>query len=123
MFSKSPYTLNVTQKINQRTTLTIEVQQAGLFKLGKTEEKALGYLLNVYCPNLLYPYAAKVVSGLSIDAGLPPVVLIPMNFEAMYRQQKENPSEAQQAELSKGTAQEETAAHSVFIGLLPPLRE
>ena len=42
-------------------------------------------VLGVTCPNILYPYVREVVSDAVVRAGFPPVVLAPVNFEAIYQ--------------------------------------
>ncbi|MGH8678889.1 MAG: protein-export chaperone SecB, partial [Burkholderiales bacterium] len=52
----------------------------------------LDTVLGVTCPNILFPYVREVVSETIARAGFPPVILQPMNFEAIYqakRQQKQ----------------------------------
>jgi preprotein translocase subunit SecB len=43
-------------------------------------------VLGVVCPNVLFPYARETVSDLINRAGFPPVLLAPVNFEAIYQQ-------------------------------------
>ena len=53
-------------------------------------------LLSIACPNILFPYVREVVSESVTRAGFAPVVLQPVNFEAMYaaRVQQEQTAEA-----------------------------
>jgi preprotein translocase subunit SecB len=44
-------------------------------------------VLGIVCPNVLFPYARETVSDLITRAGFPPVLLAPVNFEALYQQQ------------------------------------
>ena len=46
----------------------------------------MGHLLGSYCPNLLFPYAREVVSDLVAKGGFPPMLLAPVNFDALYAQ-------------------------------------
>ena len=46
-------------------------------------------LLSIACPNILFPYARETVSSIITRAGFPPVLLAPINFEALYQQQQE----------------------------------
>ena len=46
-------------------------------------------LLGVACPNILFPYAREAISNSVTRAGFPPVLLAPINFEAIYQQQQE----------------------------------
>jgi preprotein translocase subunit SecB len=43
-------------------------------------------VMGVGCPNILYPYLREVVSDAATRAGFMPVILAPMNFEALYVQ-------------------------------------
>jgi preprotein translocase subunit SecB len=63
-------------------------------------EENLEIIFSITCPNILFPYAREVVSDLSVRAGFPPVVLSPINFEALYAQQKQ---QQVQDEASKTT--------------------
>ncbi|HYN54270.1 MAG TPA: protein-export chaperone SecB, partial [Methylotenera sp.] len=60
----------------------------------------------ITCPNILFPYARETVSDLVVRAGFPPVLLNPINFEALFAQQKQ-----QQAEMAEKTAADNAAKH------------
>ncbi|TSA57018.1 MAG: protein-export chaperone SecB [Methylophilaceae bacterium] len=93
-------TITVTSKIAEKTAFLIEVAQAGIFQVRNVPEENLEIIFSITCPNILFPYAREVVSDLSVRAGFPPVVLSPINFEALYAQQKQQQA---QDEASKTT--------------------
>lgn len=64
----------------------VEVAQAGIFQIRNVPESDLDAVLGVACPNILFPFAREVVSDAVNRAGFPPVVLAPVNFEALYQQ-------------------------------------
>ena len=64
-------------------------QQAGIFHVRNIPPSELESVLGVVCPNILYPYIREVVTDASVRAGFAPVLLNPINFEALYQQQKE----------------------------------
>lgn len=82
-------TVTVTSKIEDKTVFLVEVTQAGIFQARNIPEENLEGLLAVTCPNILFPYVREIVSDLVVRAGFPPVLLSPINFEAMYLQQKQ----------------------------------
>ena len=84
-------TLTLTAKLtsSDKTMFLIEAQQAGIFHLQNIPPSELEALLAVVCPNILYPYIREVVTDVSVRAGFAPVLLNPVNFEALYQQQKE----------------------------------
>jgi preprotein translocase subunit SecB len=67
----------------------IEVQQAGIFHVKNIPANELETVLGIVCPNILYPYLREVVTDLSVRAGFAPVLLNPINFDALFQQQKE----------------------------------
>ena len=84
-------TVTVTAKFAEkdRVLFLIEAKQAGIFQIRNIPEVEMETVLAVVCPNILYPYLREVVSDVSIRAGFAPVVLNPINFEAIYLQQKQ----------------------------------
>ncbi len=91
-------TVTVTVKLEEKTAYLIEVCQAGVFALTGFTTQELGPLLGSYCPNLLFPFAREAVSDLVVKGGFPPMLLAPVNFDALYaqhmQQRSEQPAEA-----------------------------
>ena len=77
-------TSTVTAKLGEKVVFLVEVAQAGLFVIRNVPEENLEPLLAIACPNILFPYAREVVSTSVTRAGFAPVILQPVNFEAMY---------------------------------------
>ena len=93
-------TITVTSKIDDKTVFLVEVAQAGIFHIRNVPSENIEGLLAVACPNILFPYARETVSDVVTRAGFPPVLLNPINFEALFAQQKQ---QAQQAGASDAT--------------------
>lgn len=77
-------TATVTSKIEEKTVYLVEVGQAGIFRVQNVPSENMEPLLSIACPNILYPYAREVVSDTVTRAGFAPVMLQPVNFEALY---------------------------------------
>lgn len=89
-FYECNVTVTVTAKLSDnRVVFLNEVSQAGIFRIDGVPADDLQLLLGVACPNILFPYAREVVSSTVTRAGFPPVMLAPINFEAMYNQAQE----------------------------------
>jgi preprotein translocase subunit SecB len=88
-------TITVTSKLADKTVFLIEVAQAGIFQVHNVPEDNLEIIFSITCPNILFPYAREVVSDVSVRAGFPSVVLSPINFEALYAQQKQQQAQAE----------------------------
>ncbi|MBT6207892.1 MAG: protein-export chaperone SecB, partial [Francisellaceae bacterium] len=52
-------------------------------------EEELEIVLSIRSPEILFPYAREVISGLASKGGFPQLVLPPVNFEGMYFENKE----------------------------------
>ncbi|MGN6963282.1 protein-export chaperone SecB [Neisseria sp. P0016.S002] len=82
-------TVTVTAKLNEERTMFLnEVTQSGIFRLENIPEEDVQLLLGVACPNILFPYAREAISNSVTRAGFPPVLLAPINFEAIYEEQQ-----------------------------------
>lgn len=84
-------TVTVTAKLAEKDKIMflIEVKQAGVFQLRNMPPEELEPVLGIVCPNILYPYLREVVSDVAVRAGFAPVILNPINFDALYQQQKQ----------------------------------
>ncbi|HXS73263.1 MAG TPA: protein-export chaperone SecB [Rhodanobacteraceae bacterium] len=80
-------TLTVTCTLNERTAYLAEVQQAGAFAAIGFPQEELNAVLGSYCPSVLFPYARQIVSDLVQNGGFPPLLLQPINFDALYAEQ------------------------------------
>lgn len=87
----------VTAKLGEKVVFLVEAKQAGIFQIRNVPAADLEILLAVMCPNLLFPYLRETVSSLTVRAGFPPVLLNPINFDALYQQQKQQQAQAAQA--------------------------
>ncbi|HSF48116.1 MAG TPA: protein-export chaperone SecB [Burkholderiales bacterium] len=86
-------TVTITAKINENTMFLVEAAQAGIFRIQNVQQKDIEPLLGIACPNILFPYARETISDVVTRAGFPPVILNPMNFEALYQQKQAASSE------------------------------
>ena len=87
-------TATVTSKLEENTVFLIEVKQAGIFQIRNLPNENIEPIIGVTCPNILFPYLREAVSDLVTRAGFPPVLLNPINFEALYLQQKQQQAQA-----------------------------
>lgn len=78
-------TLTVTAQVGEKTQFLVEASQAGIFQIRNVPNEELEPIVAVACPNILFPYARETVSDAVTRAGFPPVLLAPVNFEAIYR--------------------------------------
>jgi preprotein translocase subunit SecB len=82
-------TVTVTAKIGEKTMFLVEAAQAGIFVARNIPAQELEAVLAIACPNILFPYVREVISDTVVRAGFPPVILAPVNFEAIYAAQRD----------------------------------
>jgi len=87
--------ITATVKAGEKTAFLAEVQQAGVFTVKGFTPDNLNYMLNSYCPTLLFPFARETISSLVSRGGFQPLWLAPINFDALYAEQLEKQREAQ----------------------------
>lgn len=69
----------------------IELVYAGIFRLSRIPQEHIEQTLLVECPRYLFPFARRIITELTIDGGFyPPMMLDPIDFAALYAQQKDN---------------------------------
>lgn len=98
--------LKITAKATQtgedgtdQVAFVVELSYGSLFGIRNLPEEALKPFLLIQAPNLMFPFARRIVADASRDGGFPPLLLEPINFEALYRAQL-----AQEAQENGATA-------------------
>ena len=80
--------VTVTVKLGEEVAYLVEINQAGVFMLNNLPAEMLDRMLGIACPNILFPYVREAVSDVILRGGFPQLLLAPVNFEALYEQQK-----------------------------------
>jgi preprotein translocase subunit SecB len=65
----------------------VELEYGGIFGLRNVPAEALQPLLLIECPRLLFPFARRIIADVTRDGALPPLMMDPIDFSALYRQQ------------------------------------
>lgn len=79
-------TMTAEAKLNEDTLFLVEITQAGVFLMQGYTPEERQTLIGSYCPATLYPYAREAISDLSTRGGFPPLLMQPINFDALYAQ-------------------------------------
>lgn len=87
----------------EKTPLFVtELSYAGIITLADSVDEAdAGPLLMVEAPRLLFPFARNILADVTRDGGFPPLMLVPVDFAALYEQQKNQ--EAQEGKSGKAS--------------------
>jgi preprotein translocase subunit SecB len=78
--------VTATAKRTDKNYFLAEVQQAGVFRVQGIEGEVLAKTLEISCAHVLLPFAREAVNDIVTKGGFPPLLLNPMNFEALYEQ-------------------------------------
>ena len=92
--------LTIEAKQDDNVAFLVEVQQGGIFYCHGLNDQQLEQILSTLCPNIMYPYAREAVDALVIKGSFPPLMLAPVNFDALYAQRKQQ----QAAQAGNGDA-------------------
>ncbi len=80
--------IEATAKRQDQAFFVIEISYAGLFGIRNLPEERLEAFLLVDAPTLLFPFARRIMADAARDGGFPPLLLDPVDFAALYRQNK-----------------------------------
>ena len=78
--------ITLTAEMEAKNVFLVEIQQAGIFQVQFPTEQETARILGSFCPNILFPYAREVADSLVVKGGFPPLMLAPVNFDALYQQ-------------------------------------
>lgn len=81
-------TVTVTTTLDEKTAYLVEAHIAGIFMFKGFPQNVVEHMTATICPNILFPFARELVCDLVTRGGFPQLLLAPVNFEALYAQQK-----------------------------------
>ena len=90
--------ITVTAKQNKKTAFLVELTQSGIFTVAGFEQDNLRGMLGAFCPETLFPFAREAIAELVSKGGFPPLLLAPVNFNALYMQQAQQQQAAAAAQ-------------------------
>jgi preprotein translocase subunit SecB len=76
---------------------SFELAYAGVFRIVNVPQENLHPLVMIECPRLLFPFAREIIATSVRDGGFPPLMLDPVDFVSLYRQNLERQAAAQAA--------------------------
>lgn len=79
-----------TAKSGDTVTFIVELVYAGLFRIQNVPEQELHPVLLIEAPRQIFPFARRILADITRDGGVPPLLLDPINFAALYQQNVTN---------------------------------
>jgi preprotein translocase subunit SecB len=83
--------LRVSAKLEDKTAFMLELVYAGLFLIVSAPEELLQPILLIDGPHILFPFARRIVADVIRDGGMPPLMIEPIDFAALYRAKTNQP--------------------------------
>ena len=74
---------------------SFELAYAGVFRIQNVPKENLHPLVMIECPRLLFPFAREIIATSVRDGGFPPLMLDPVDFVSLYRQNMARQAEQQ----------------------------
>ncbi len=94
--------ISLTAKAEQGTVYLVELAYCGLIGMRGLEPEQMHAFQYAEAPRVLFPFARRIIADAVRDAGFPPVMLEPIDFNGLYVQQLQ--AQAQGAEGTAGSA-------------------
>lgn len=88
--------IDVKAQSTQGVAFQVELSYAGLFGLRNIALEQAQPFLYAEAPALLFPFARRVLADAVRDGGFPPLLLEPIDFGALYMQQAQAATQANQ---------------------------
>ena len=96
-------TVTLTTRLDKdKVVFLVEARQAGIFELRNIPDEQMAVVLNIVCPNAIYPYLRSNVADVIQRSGFPPIHLAEINFEVLYQQKLQAAQAEAQAPASRG---------------------
>ncbi|MCC6983517.1 MAG: protein-export chaperone SecB, partial [Bauldia sp.] len=70
----------------EKALFAIELAYAGIFRITNVPAEQVRAVLLIEGPRLLFPFARQILAEASRNGGFPPLMVDPVDFNALYRQ-------------------------------------
>ena len=87
--------LRVSAKSEEKPLFLLELVYAGLFQLHNIPDEVRQQVLLIEAPHILFPFARRIVADVVRDGGMPPLMIEPIDFVALYRAKAAQMQQAQ----------------------------
>jgi preprotein translocase subunit SecB len=88
--------LSAKAKRQEAIVFIAELIYVGVFQLQEARREDMEAILLIECPRLLFPFARRIIADITREGGHPPLMIDPIDFVGLYRQQRAR-ADAQQS--------------------------
>ena len=94
--------LSARAKREETVVFICELVYAGVVQLQDAGREDVEPMLLIECPRLLFPFARRIIADVTREGGHPPLMIDPIDFVGLYRQQRQRAEEAAQQPPAAG---------------------
>ncbi len=77
--------IEASAKDGETVIFNAELYYGAVFKIIGVDADAIHPMVMIECPRILFPFARRIVSDAIRDGGFPPLMIDPIDFAALYR--------------------------------------
>jgi len=77
--------LRVSAQADGKPLFLLELVYAGVFQLQNVPDEMRQAALLIEAPHIIFPFARRIVADIVRDGGMPPLLVEPIDFAALYR--------------------------------------
>lgn len=74
--------------VDNNPLFLVDLAYSGIFQISNIPQEHIEPLLMVDCPFVLFPFARRVIADVTRDGGFPPLMMEPIDFHALYLQNR-----------------------------------
>lgn len=90
--------INAKAANDKNVLFNVEIAYGGVFQISGVPQEHLHPFVMIECPRMLFPFARQIVSDATRNGGFPPLLIDPIDFANLYRQNMAKQAAAQQPE-------------------------
>lgn len=79
-----------------------ELVYGGVFRIQNVPQESLHPFVMIECPRLLFPFAREIIASAVRGGGFPPLMLDPVDFVSLYRQNMARQAEQMNQDQGQG---------------------
>src|SRR5262245_21085505 len=104
--------IEVSARSDNGVHFVVDLTYAGIFGLRNLPDEALGPILLVEAPRMLFPFARQIIADAVSNTGFPPLLLDPIDFTQAYLAQLQAAQQGDEPEAEAASADSESETPS-----------
>ena len=81
-------TVSVKASVEDKEAFVVKLVHTGLFMVDVADDNIREQVLNIKCPEVLFPYTSRQIADITRDGGFPPMMIGLVNFAEIYQKKQ-----------------------------------